>query len=97
MLPQNADEHENGCDEDERQGGLGDGAGGEGLDVAFGASLVAFFVPAWECSEEEECYEGEDDGDDSVIDWVSGGSLWGARVAEDGGGLTLGMEIRYYL
>lgn len=43
------------------------GSGWEGLDIDIGASAgVVFFVPAWECGEEEEGYEGENDGDDAV-------------------------------
>ena len=66
MLPQHADEHEDGGDEDEGQGNLADGAGGKGFDVALGAALVGFLVPAGEGGEQEEADEGEDDGDDAV-------------------------------
>lgn len=59
MLPEDADEDEDGGDEDEREGYLRNGAGGEGfdVDVAAGAGVV-FFVPAGEGCEEEEGYEG---------------------------------------
>jgi len=67
MLPQHADEHEDGGDENEGEGDLRDGAGGEGFDVDVGAGAgVALFVPAREGGEEEEGYEGEDYGDDAV-------------------------------
>lgn len=66
MLPQHADEHEDRGHEDERERDLADGPGGEGLDVALGAALVGFLVPAGEGGEQEEADEGEDDGDDAV-------------------------------
>ena len=44
-----------------------DGTRGEGFDVSFGTVVVDFFVPAWEGGKEDEADEGEDDGDDSVI------------------------------
>ena len=72
VLPQHADEHEDGGDEDVRQGDLGDGSAGEGLDVDVGAGAgVVFFVPAGEGGEEEESDEGEDDGDDAAEKSVS--------------------------
>ena len=67
MLPQHADEDEDGRDEDEGESDLGNGSGGKRLDVDVGAGAgIVFFVPAWEGCEEEEGYEGEDDGDDAV-------------------------------
>ena len=66
VLPQHGHEHEDGGDEDDREGDLADGPGREGLDVDFGArGLVLLVVPAGECGEEEEGEEGEDDGHDS--------------------------------
>lgn len=66
MLPEHADEDEDGGDEDVRQGDLGYRSAGEGLDVDVGAGAgVVFFVPAGEGGEEEEGDEGEDDGDDA--------------------------------
>ena len=45
-----------------------DGSRWEGFDVDFGAgSDVSFFMPAGEGCEKEECYEGEDNGDDAVM------------------------------
>jgi hypothetical protein len=74
VLPEDGDEHEDGGDEDEGQGDLRDGPRGEGLDVYVGAGAgVALFVPAREGGEEEEGYEGEDDGYDAgrvVSLWV---------------------------
>merc|ERR1719282_780169 len=68
VLPEHADEHEDGGDEDVRQGDLGDGAAGEGLDVDVGAGAgIVFFVPTGEGGEEEKSDEGEDDGDDEQI------------------------------
>lgn len=58
MLPQHGDEHEDGSHEDEGQRNLGDGSGGEGVDVVVGASLVGFFVPTGEGGEEDEADEG---------------------------------------
>ena len=47
---------------------MGDGSRWEGFNVDIGAgSGVVFFVPAGEGCEEEEDYEGEDDGDDPVM------------------------------
>lgn len=67
VLPEHADEHEDGRDEDEGERDLRDGARGEGLDVDVGAGAgVVFFVPAGESCEEQEGYEGEDYGDDST-------------------------------
>lgn len=66
VLPQHADEDEDGGDEDVRQGDLRHGSAGEGLDVDVGTRAgVVFFVPAGEGGEEEEGDEGEDDGDDA--------------------------------
>lgn len=59
VLPEDADEHEDGGDEDEGKGGLRDGARGEGFDVDVGAGAgVALFVPAREGGEHEEDDEG---------------------------------------
>ena len=52
MLPENGDENEYGGDEDYSEGGLGDGSRGKGLDFAFGAVAVFFFMPTREGSEE---------------------------------------------
>lgn len=66
VLPQNGDEDEDGGDEDDGESNLGDGTGGEGLDVALGAFAVLLFVPSGEGREEDEANEGKDDGDDAV-------------------------------
>lgn len=68
VLPEDADEDEDGGDEDEGEGDLGDGTGGEWFDVDVGTGAgVVFFVPAREGGEKEEGYEGEDDGDDEQV------------------------------
>ena len=46
---------------------MGDGARGERLDLAFGAGVVGFFVPAREGREEEETDESEYDCDNTMI------------------------------
>jgi len=89
MLPEDGDEHEDGGDEDQGQGGLRDGPRWEGLDVADGVFVVGLFVPAGEGGEQEEADEGEDDGDDSVrVRRVSVlfGSLDRVRGREEGKG-----------
>ena len=101
MLPEDRHQDEDGGDEDEGEGDLRDGAGGEGLDVVLGAGLfVRFFVPAGEGGEEDEADEGEDDGDDSV----PGGCMSALRVVGGwrgvdigDGGRTLGRERRWSL
>lgn len=65
MLPEDADKHEDGRDEDEGEGDLADGTRGERLDVDVGArDLVVLIVPAGKGGEEDEGEEGEDDGYD---------------------------------
>jgi hypothetical protein len=72
VLPQHADEHEDGGDEDERERDLADGPRGEGLDVDFGAGFfVLLVVPPGEGGEEDEADEGEDDSDDAKTRCVS--------------------------
>ena len=86
MLPQHADEHEDGGDKDERERDLADGSRGEGLDVALLAVLVGFLAPAGEGGEEEEADEGEDDGDNTAC--VYGVSQMNERlVVQDCGAL----------
>lgn len=65
MLPQHGDQHKDGADEDDGEGDLRDGAGGEGLHFALGADAVFLLVPAWEGCEEQEADEGKDDCDDA--------------------------------
>jgi len=65
MLPEDGDENEDGGDEDDCESGLGDGSRGEWLDFAFRAFAVFFFMPAGECSEEEETDKGEYYGNDA--------------------------------
>ena len=65
MLPKYGDEDENGCNEDECESGLRDGAGGEWFDFVFGSGGIGFFVPAGKGCEEDEAYECEDDSDDA--------------------------------
>lgn len=89
MLPQHADEHEDGGDEDEGQRDLADGPGGEGLDVALGAALVHFLVPAGEGGEQEEADEGEHDGDDAIHTLVSRTHSATRRIERLGGGLYI--------
>jgi len=80
VLPEDGDEDEDGGDKDEREGDLGDGSGGERLDVDVGPGAgVVLFVPAGEGGEEEEGDEGEDDGDDA-------GSSVSSRVWANRGG-----------
>lgn len=67
MLPQDADEHEDGRDEDEGQRDLADGPRREGLNVHVGAGFgVALFVPPGKGGEEDEGDKGEDNGNDAA-------------------------------
>ena len=70
MLPQHGDENEDGGDEDDGEGDLGNRSGWEGLDVTLGAFRVFCLVPAGESGEEDEADEGEDDGNDAVL-WLA--------------------------
>lgn len=65
MLPKDRDENEDGSDEDDGQGDLRDGTGGERLDLALRSFRVFFLVPSRESSEEEQTDEGENDGNDA--------------------------------
>ena len=55
-------------------------------------SVVDFFVPAWEGSEEDETDEGEDYGDDAGI-WLAGTFRW--RGGGEGKSDREGAYIRY--
>lgn len=65
MLPQDGHEDEDGGDEDESEGDLGNWSRGEGLDIAFRAFGVFLLVPAGEGSEEKEADKGEDNSNDT--------------------------------
>lgn len=67
VLPQHRHQHEDRRDEDDGQRDLRHGPRGEGLDVDVGPVFVLVAVPPREGREEDEAYEGEDDGDNSEI------------------------------
>ena len=75
MLPQHGNEDENGRDEDEGESDLRDGPRREGLDIDIRAgALIPLLVPSREGGEENECEEGEDNGDDEQV-WEDDGVL----------------------
>lgn len=98
MLPQDRDEHEDGGDEDDGQGDLGNGSAGERLHLALGTFAVFFLVPARERGEEEEADEGKDDGDDAVGRILEMSILRNfGGVRREGGELTSGRGTPPYL
>jgi hypothetical protein len=68
VLPQHGDKDEDGRDEDEGKSDLRHRSRREGLDVDIGAcGLVCLLVPPRKGRKQDECEEGEDDGDDEEV------------------------------
>lgn len=71
MLPKNRDEDKYRGDEDQRERYLRDGTGWEWLDIALVSLVISFFVPSWECCQQEKAHKGKDNGDNTAVQLVA--------------------------
>ena len=73
MLPEDRDENEDRGDENDGERNLRYGSRGERFDFSLASSrCIFFFVPAWECSEQEEADKRKNDSDDASNDISNG-------------------------